>query len=81
MNSDARLARIYLSTVTTIDEDGLRQLVAHHGVVRVAELVAAAGRRPVDWERQACRTLDRARRRRARLVTRFGWRLRFGGAA
>ena len=81
MNNDERLARVYLSTVTTLDEDTLRQLVARHGVVRVAELVASAGRRPVDWERQACRTLDRTRRRRAWLVTRFGRRLRFGGAA
>lgn len=81
MNGDERLAHVYLSTVTTIDEGALRQLLARHGVVRVAELVANAGRRPVDWERQACRTLDRARRRRARLVTRFGWWLRCGGAA
>jgi hypothetical protein len=81
MIHEERLARVYLSTVTTVDEDTLRELVARHNVVRVAELVANAGRRPVDWERQACRTLDRARQRRARLVARLGWRLRFGGAA
>lgn len=81
MSYEERLARVYLSTVTTIDEDSLRRLVARNGVVCVAELVATAGRRPVDWERQACRTLDRARRRRARTIARFGRRLRSGGAA
>jgi hypothetical protein len=81
MNNDERLARVYLSTVTTLDEDTLRGLVARNGVVRTAELVATAGRRPVDWERQACRTLDRARRRRAGLVACVSLRLRFGGAA
>ena len=81
MSYEQRLARVYLSTVTTLDQDTLRRLIARNGAVCAAELVANAGRRPVDWERQACRTLDQARRRRTRLVARFGWRLRFGGAA
>ena len=81
MSYEQRLAVVYLSTVTTLDADTMRQLVARNGVVRTAEMVADAGRRPVDWERQACRTLDRARRRRTRSLTRLGRRLRFGGAA
>ena len=48
MSPEERLARVYLSTVTTLDQDSLRQLVASNGVVRTAELVANAGRKPVD---------------------------------
>ena len=81
MSWEQRLAVVYLSTATTLDADTMRQLVARHGAVRVAEVVATADRRPVDWERQACRTLDRARRRRTRTLARLGRRLRFGGAA
>jgi hypothetical protein len=81
MSPEERLARVYLSTVTTLDQDSLRQLVARNGVVRTAELVANAGRKPVDWEREACRTLDRARRRDLRFVVRLGRRLPFGGAS
>lgn len=69
MNSDERLARVYLTTVDTLDDDSLRQLVDRNGLVRTAELVADAGARPGDWERAACLALDRARRYGVRLLT------------
>lgn len=69
MNSDERLARAYLTTVDSLDDNCLRQLAARHGVLGAAELVAHAGTRPVDWELTACRLLDRARRHDSRFLT------------
>lgn len=68
MTSQQRLARAFLTSLDRPDDTTLAQLVVDHGVLATAEMVAAAGYRPLDWETQALRLLDRARRQHVRFV-------------
>lgn len=63
MNSRQRLARIFLTTVIKPADEVIRRLVATHGPVHTAEQIAGMGAVRRDWELEAVRHLDSARRR------------------